>query len=38
MLCRVEGLGWLLVVLQVLILDVELQAHSSATGEGLRFD
>lgn len=35
---RLEGLGRLLVVLQVLILDVELQAHSSATGGGLRFD
>lgn len=32
--CRVQGLGWLVVVLQVLILDMELQAHSSATGGG----
>lgn len=32
MLCRGEGLGCLVVVLQVLILDMELQAHSSATG------
>lgn len=35
-LAGVEGLDWLLVVLQVLILDMELQAHSSASGE-LRF-